>query len=839
MEYVEEYDVFLSYSHLDKALAKRLVGALRDVGLSVWFDEDRIDDFSSITGAIDSGLSRAKAIVALYSKKYAESGPCKLEVQTAFVTALRFSKCAERILVVNTENQASHIQPIQLSDALFRSLPHDSPDESVRETAAAVATSVALLEGILAPEPTRSSSPWFYGYHPRSSNRFVGRLNELWAIHSGLWATSGKVTSGAVLPDVVQVRGMGGVGKSLLIEQYAAQFAAAYSRGVFWLNGRLDREDQTSAFLAKLQAEAKSEGDIVPANLEDALAGSRAEGRANFEGGHYLWIVDDLPACLSEGERRLWFAPTRVGKTLVSIRQRGSDATEHVVELGALSQDESMSLLTGGAAALSPEVTRAAEQIVRLLGGHAMALDLARGLSKRKGLQGVLETIQVPRERMPAIDPLEKLIASMGEKLPNGHERSIAATLLSSLVCLNNAGRDALRLAAVLAPEQIPTRLFYLVFNDGAASVPDERDGLSECFEHSMADPVTVPGDLMIVAFKVHSLVKRTMQFYDSSKSAELRERARTFLLSTLESVRDQREILSLSPYVAHARFLGEPLNDLNDARLWRCVARYESSVGSWTTAASTYERTVCALQKTTEPGSLETEAVEIELLNLRANMGDPSAEARRRERLGGSHGRILNSLEALVRVGGLEDELGALIAGARAGNAAAVMAIFDGIYGPYHRRTLVGLLNTASTATWDRNPVFARDLLALVIGKCERQQDPDNPVALSARHNLAEVLLELGDLNGARAQLERALAGKRRVLPPHHHATIASQHTLGVVLFRLDDLDGARREMEAALEDARHATEVDEREMEASRKDLEYVLRAFEVRKRPSADTP
>ena len=36
--------------------------------------------------------------------------------------------------------------------------------------------------------------------------------------------------------DVAQIRGLGGAGKSLLAEEYALRFSAAYPGGVFWLS---------------------------------------------------------------------------------------------------------------------------------------------------------------------------------------------------------------------------------------------------------------------------------------------------------------------------------------------------------------------------------------------------------------------------------------------------------------------------------------------------------------------------------------------------------------------------------------------------------------------------
>ncbi len=67
--------------------ARELAGALRAVGLRVWFDETEVADFASITRAVEDGLARSKALLAWYSKAYPTRRACQWELTAAFLAA--------------------------------------------------------------------------------------------------------------------------------------------------------------------------------------------------------------------------------------------------------------------------------------------------------------------------------------------------------------------------------------------------------------------------------------------------------------------------------------------------------------------------------------------------------------------------------------------------------------------------------------------------------------------------------------------------------------------------------------------------------------------------------
>jgi hypothetical protein len=94
-------NVFLSYSHEDKVLARQIADALRDAGFSVWRDEDHIRPGIDLAYAIQEALTHADAVVFLMSKEWASSTNATLEVAWAVGREVRDEPI--RIIPVLTE----------------------------------------------------------------------------------------------------------------------------------------------------------------------------------------------------------------------------------------------------------------------------------------------------------------------------------------------------------------------------------------------------------------------------------------------------------------------------------------------------------------------------------------------------------------------------------------------------------------------------------------------------------------------------------------------------------------------------------------------------------------
>src|SRR5262249_17553898 len=224
----EEYDLFVSYRRKNFDRVLPLVVALRERGLRVWLDQSSIHEFDPITDDIRRGLAHSKAFLAWYSKDYPKSRPCQMELTASFIAAQQRGDVRERILVVNPEPGTRHVMPIELADE--QHLPEGEPEELAawiqRHVEPLQGTLGALVPPLLPPQD---------GQKLVSASRFVGRVADLWHVHSALHGRESAIISGSYGPGVTVVSGLGGVGKSLTAEEYALRFAAAYPGGIFWL----------------------------------------------------------------------------------------------------------------------------------------------------------------------------------------------------------------------------------------------------------------------------------------------------------------------------------------------------------------------------------------------------------------------------------------------------------------------------------------------------------------------------------------------------------------------------------------------------------------------------
>ncbi len=471
------YDVFISYAHQDAEPVRAIREALCECGLRVWMNENEITDFSSITRAIRDGLVQSKIFLPFYSKIYPLRRACQSELTSAFIAAQSDRQgVASRFAVVNAEPQPDHIHPIELKDALFRNAPATGDQGALRALADAVKVHAAKAEGPIG-NIQRTPNPRWYGAHGTGSERFVGRAETFWTVHSKLQASGHGIITDAVGPDVAVVEGLGGAGKSLLAEEYALRFGAAYPGGVFWIYAHGDdseregwsQKEREARRLQQLRYHAAAigvEGQITDINNIESAIAHRLKERSEI----CLWIVDDLPADLDPAEARQWLSPTPLAKTLITTRNRNHGLRGRV-DLAGLGHDEALDLLCRHRAPEGPEEAVAARQLTEALGRHALAVDVAGAALKQAGttssFSGFLSAIADPTS-----EELE-FAGTLAGALPNGHETSIVSTLSRSIEGLGAEGREFLRLASVLAEAPIPTSLVAEVL--GTLGEFDER----------------------------------------------------------------------------------------------------------------------------------------------------------------------------------------------------------------------------------------------------------------------------------------------------------------------------------------------------------------------------
>ena len=603
-----QYDLFFSYRRADLGRAEALLRALEDRGLRVWRDLTHLGDFDPITDKIRGALAASKALLAFFSKSYPDSRACQQELTAAWIAALHLGDHPyNRVLVVNPESDLTHI-PRMLRDQQ-QHLGWAGDAGKAMALAESIAGQVGQLQGALAPTGL-PQLPLCYGFTPVEAPYFVGRARELWELHGQLTANRMSIVTGTAGQAVVQLRGLGGIGKSLLAREYAIRFGPAWPGGVFWLNayghddtkGALDAGSREALRLDQVRAFAERMGICTDGLKPEEVQGALSR-RLKEQGQPCLWIVDDLPSGLDSNAIERWAAPWAGAATLITTRSTEYGALGQHVDLDVLEEQDACRLLTARRAPKGPAEEQAVREIAGELGRHPLAIEIAAAFLA-KGTMNFTDYLgELRRDDQDAVE----YGASLREALPTGHERSIAATLLKSIRQLGPEGADLLRLAAALAVEPIPVSLMREVFEEAGVhqataaltGALDQADSLSLC--QKAADDARL----------VHTLVSRTVRRYwrDPARAEGLRQAAVRALIRRLEGkVEDPDGRRRVAREVAHAQHLvsgGLANAELATLGLW--IARYHYSSGDFRSARALEEQVLEARRRLLGPEHPDT----------------------------------------------------------------------------------------------------------------------------------------------------------------------------------------------------------------------------------------
>lgn len=808
------FDVFVSYRHVDVEQVRLLRQALSAAGLKVWLDECDIEDFASIQRSIEQGLDRSKALLAWYSSLYPDSLACQWELTRAFIVGQSEGDPRQRVLLINPQPDNEHIHPVELRDALYRCAPKDAA--ALASAARAIAGQVERLTGTFGEIQQRPRPTWFGAAAGDGSNRFYGRLREMWAIHSALWRADLPIISNDQSRPLIFLTGIGGSGKSLTAEVYGIRFGSAYPGGVFWLRAfgqdaqaGLSAEERTALCAGQLidfaQMQGIDTGNMSSAQVREALAdelGRRAP---------YLWVVDDLPAALEWNEVLPWLAPSSNGRTLITSRCEAFDWAGSQVKIEDMDQSSALSLLTHACKPATAPERDAANGLARDLGYHALALELAAVGVCSRGFEGFRESLDSASRDV--MDFAAELLQTRGQALPHREKAdlNLSKTLLLSVDALSETAKDFLRLAAQLAPVRITRQLVMqtLASADGldTAVAEDTADLAMAAVAAQSLARVPEPGSLL-----VHTLVARAVRFRDgnSKRSARLRNTALGVLENMLgNDIFDVRHHAPLGDSIAHARaLLGSTLAnagkaEIAEARLLDALYIYDFARGDYTDARRIAETLIAYATRQLGAEHPHTLIFMSYLGQVQRAVGDLTASlathervlAVRRRTLGEEDPNTITSVSNIALVLYAQGEVD------RARQLQErVLAQRRGILGAQHRDTLTAMNNLAITLHSQGCLQEARGLQEQVVAGRREILGQQHQETLAALGNLAVILRDQGDPAAGREIEESVVRSAATDVGESHPDNLTAMNNLAVSLHAEGDLPRARELMEKVL---------------------------------------
>ena len=758
---VDTYDLFFSYRRTALPRAEPLLEALEHAGLRVWRDQTTLPDFESITQAIRAAIAASKVLIAFCSPDYFESRPCQQECAAAWLAAGQGGRRPyDRVLVVNPEDSFTHLPKI-FAEQQSVGWARDPADFA--GLARRIRAHIDSLEGVLG-DVQSGAGPVYVGMKPFEAKRFVGRVREIWDLNDLLTAHRMGIATGQVGRSLVQVRGLGGSGKTLLAREYAIRFGPAYPGGIFWLRASGDNDDNEvvdapDPFTLRLD-QIRTFAPHVGASLDGLQPGEIEPefwGAIEKRGKPCLWIVDDLPPGLPIKEvEQNWAAGSDLASTLITTRSSEYRSTGTGLDLGAISPDQAMQLLAIHEAPDGESERAAASEIAAGLGYHPLAIDVAGAvIALSMSFSKYREAL-----RNSAADAVE-LGVHLSEALPTGHHPSIAFTLLKSIELLGREGLDLLCLAAGLAPGEIPLSLMREVFDQAG---PRDQFGARALAAVSQADSFCLCSAVGNDARIVHTLVSRTIRFQTRTRRrvAELRLAAAQALsrrLLLLDDLRRRHEVVRELDHARHILSLDIQPIEVLDIGLQ--VASHDFRLGDYASA-----------------------------LNLQRHVSES-----RSMRLGTEHPATLaarGDLAGTMFAIGDRD-------GARK-TQQAVLGLCRRSLGSKSQQTLRAMNGLALTFLHLGDLAGARALLQELLQKAPGALSDDDPLILTAMSNLAGTLTAQGDLQGARKLQEQVLAARSKLLGPDDESTLNALNSLALILHQQGDLEGARTRHEKVL---------------------------------------
>jgi tetratricopeptide (TPR) repeat protein len=870
---------FVSYTQADRAWAEWIAWQLEAAGYSTVLQAWDFVPGSDWVHEMQHATAASPRMIAVLSPAYLESAYGEAEWRTAFAN--------------DPSGELGLLVPVRVEEVrppgLLRTRVYVDLVGLNRQTARA-----RLLEAIghERPKPDREPpfpgplggaratsgrEPDFPGRGPEITNLpprnpdFVGRAELLELLHQEF-----RARTGVAVTQARAVHGLGGVGKTQLVLEYAHRHASDYDL-VWWIVA--ERAPTAVAALTALGRHlGVGEAADQNAMVDEILDRLRHRDR-------WLLIYDnaDEPEQLA----RL-LPPGGSGHVLVTSRCRAWGRVAEPLPLDVLRRHESVALLrrrsgSGDEASLMA--------LAELLGDLPLALEEAAAYIEESQID-LTEYLELARSRM---------VELLGLEQPVGDEHRVAATWSVSLERVRAqvpAAEALLSLCGFLAPSDIPRELAQ----DDPELLPEPLCGAArDPLIYNEAVRVLGRYSLAVVTHSslgVHPLVQAVVRtrlgpedeqrwagtvvrllaerFPDRSWEVAAWSTCQRLLPHVLAATEHaQRLDVSreeggwlLDRAAAYLQGRGQPrqarpvaeralamtraaLGPDNPATGQRHAAlgRVLQELGELAPARAQLERALAILEATLGPDHPEVGMLGAKLGGVLLELGDlPGARMRLQ--------RALTILEATLgpdhpEVGGVHNQIAHLLrerwdlVGARA-QLERALVIYEANFGPDHRAVATVRGNLGSILQDLANQAGARDDLEQARAELERALaimratlGPDHPEVGMLGAKLGGVLLELGDLSGAREQLQRALTAVEAALGPDHRDVAIFSAKLGDVLRRLGDLPGAREQLQRALNIFEAASEPERQEVALLRANLQRVLRDLAEGDDPGRESP
>lgn len=460
-----EFDLFVSYAHADDTdgwitqFVKEVANLYQDISmqhLRIFFDKQSITDMDDWELRILTGLKDSKVMIAFVSKNYFSSQFCRLEWKAFTEREIEKGLHNDAIAVVyyvtvpgypDVESNAPDDWRKNLSQRQFldvrkwrdgglNSLVERDLLTRMRSLEQQIHLRIKRIE-------TAQQSPTNI---PPHNPRFVGRLNQLRDLRKSL-----SVGKAGIL---TAVHGLGGIGKTALAFEYAHAYADSYPGGRYLIQseGQKDLRSLLKGLRYELEIELTEEEQ-----LNDEVAAIRIRKELASR-GRCLLIFDnvDQPDLLVPSHLSSVLPDTETFHTLVTTRMNKDLLTDaDCISVSSLALEDAHSLLGKYRAFENAVEEKAAWEIVRAVGGHALTCELI-GVYLSKRRNDMSYRLYADWLKSEGLKALEVAGREPRVALSRHPEKLVSALFEPTFALLSEAAQAALEVAAILPPDSVP-----------------------------------------------------------------------------------------------------------------------------------------------------------------------------------------------------------------------------------------------------------------------------------------------------------------------------------------------------------------------------------------------
>lgn len=228
MAHHEKIDFFISRAGADKDVAVRVANILKQANYSTIL-QDHDFGHASFMGRMAQAWSSGARVVCLLSRTYQSSDYCKKEYQVPLASDPLNLK--ERVIVFRIEECApiEHLTDLSYTDLVPLLSDAENFARAVRAAVAPQSNEEADFGALYRRSPKQILHPVV-----RPVPGFAGRDDELEGLAAVLWNKSGRAAITNSTAAAAAVKGLGGIGKSVLAQEYAWRNRGRY-RGIWWV----------------------------------------------------------------------------------------------------------------------------------------------------------------------------------------------------------------------------------------------------------------------------------------------------------------------------------------------------------------------------------------------------------------------------------------------------------------------------------------------------------------------------------------------------------------------------------------------------------------------------